>query len=217
MAAGDLIRLAWEAEHDGRARLRDALMTLAIAESTPDDPWAERCRARLVLERPDHYLARFATVSLALQDPRVVEATERLRVKYPESRVQSLLLRARAARGPYLGRVESLEAMIDDLAGPTAAEAENVRRDAAQPTRGPTRVAKAGRSVALALAYPPMTAGWEPSPARYRQRTLFVGGDETVSEPPLEDVPTYYLTVLLAIAFLLASVEPSSEGGTRRG
>jgi hypothetical protein len=216
MAAGDLIRLAWEAEHDGRARLRDALMTLAIAESTTDDPWAERCRARLVLERPDHYLARFATVARALEDPRVVEARDRLRLKYPDARIQSLLLRARAARGPYLGRVESLEAMIEDLAGPTA-EAENVRRDSAQPSRGPTRMGRAGRSVALALAYPPMTSEFEASPARARQRTFFADRDEVVSEPPVEDLPTYYLTVLLAIAFLLASVQPSGEDWTRRG
>ena len=30
MVTGDLLRLAWEAEHDGRNRLRDALLTLAF-------------------------------------------------------------------------------------------------------------------------------------------------------------------------------------------
>ena len=166
MVAGDLLRLAWEAEHDGRTRLRDSLMTLAIAESAPEDPWAERCRARLVLERPDHFFAHFATVGQALEDPRVLDARERLRVKYPPARVQSLLLRACARRGPYLGRVESLEAMIDDLAGQTA-EAENVRRDSAQPSRGPTRLGRAGRSVAFVAGLSADDgSGLEASPAR---------------------------------------------------
>ncbi len=75
MDASDLLRLAWEADHDGRTRLRDSLMTLAVAESRPSDIWAERCRARLVADRPDHFFARFPTVALALEDSRVVEAT----------------------------------------------------------------------------------------------------------------------------------------------
>ena len=44
-----LLRLAWLAEVEGRPRLRDAVMTLAVAESGPGDAvLAERCRRKLV-------------------------------------------------------------------------------------------------------------------------------------------------------------------------
>ncbi len=205
MEVGDLLRLAWEAEHDGRTRLRDTLMTLAVAESEPGDAWAERCRNRLVLDRPDHFFGHFSTVPQALQDPRVIEARQRLRVKYPEARVQWLLLKARAARGPYLGRAESLDAMIEDLAG-TMAEAENVRRDAAQLARGPIHRHRASRPLAFLRSYPSVATGLEEVPARAKQRTFRDWG-ETVPEPPIDDFALYYLTVLLAIAFLLATVQ----------
>jgi hypothetical protein len=205
MDAGDVLRLAWEADHDGRARLRDSLLTLAVAESQPSDTWAERCRNRLIQDRPDHFFARFPTVSQALQNPRVIEARDRLRAKYPEARVHWLLLKARAARGPYLGRAESLDAMVEDLAGPIA-ELENVRLDAAQTSRGPMQLQRASRPLAWALSYPPMPSGLEVMSARQKRRT-YPTWEETVSEPPLEDFSTYYLTVLLAIAFLLATVQ----------
>jgi hypothetical protein len=207
MEPGDLIRLAWEADRDGRSRLRDGLLTLAVTGSTPADAWAERCRAKLVAGHPGHFLGSFASVAEALGDPRVVEATDRLRVKYPEVRVRSLLLRSRASRGPFLGRAESLDAMLEDLAGtPVTAEAENVRRDAPQGSRGPMQRARAGRSAVLSLAYPSMTEG-SSSPARQR----------TIDQPPDDaDIASFYLTVLLAIAALLASVQGTDEGRTRR-
>jgi hypothetical protein len=213
MDAGDLIRLAWEAEHDGRSRLRDALLTLAIAESSPGDAWVERCRARLIAERPDHYFGHFATITQALEDPRVVEARGRLRDKYPASRVKSLLLRARAGRGPYLGRVESLAAMIADLAGPVSEsepESENVRRHTAQESRGPIHRRRAGRPLAFALSQASIASGLE-APSVHSPRRIFPVGEATVSEPPLEDFPVYYLSVLLAIAFVLAAVQQSAE------
>ncbi len=205
MEAGDLIRLAWEAEHDGRVRLRDALMTLAVAEGDPEAPWAGRFRDRLVDIRPDHFLAAFPNVAGALQDPRVVEARDRLRLKYPPLRVQSLLLRARAARGPCLGRVESIEAMIEDLAGSVEAGAgtENVRKHAAEPSRGPTRWSRAGLPSPLMLAYssmgpgPSASADWPDA--------------ESEPESPNDSTSAFYLTVLLAIAFLLASVQDDSN------
>jgi hypothetical protein len=215
MDSADVLRLAWEAEHDGRTRLRDTLLTLAVAESKPGEAWAERCRTRLILDRPDHFFARFATVALALQNPRVIEARDRIRQKYPDARIQWLLLKARAARGPYLGRAESLEAMVEDLAGPMA-EAENVRRDNAQVSRGPTQRHLAPRPLAFAMAYPSVPTGLEQMAARSRRRTS-PHWEETVSEPPLEDFSTYYLTVLLAIAFLLASVQEASDGRSIRG
>jgi len=209
MDAGDVLRLAWEAEHDGRIRLRDSLLTLAVAESGPSDTWAERCRTRLIQDRPDHFFGRFSTVSLALQDPRVIDARDRLRAKYPEARIHWLLLKARAARGPYLGRPESLDAMIEDLAGPTA-EVENVRRDTAQPSRGPMKRHLAPRPLAFAMAYPSVLTGLEEMPGRSKRRT-YPAWEDTVSEPPLEDFSTYYLTVLLAIALLLATVQETGE------
>jgi hypothetical protein len=159
MAAEDLPRLAWEAEHDGRRSLRDALMTLAITESGPDDDWPERCRARLIADRPGHYLGEFATVGQALGDPRVITSRDRLRQKFPESRVRWLLLGAHAGRGPYTARIESLAAMIEDRAGPRA-EAENVRIDAPESTRGPRSRVRVSRPVAFSVAYPPLTR-WE--------------------------------------------------------
>jgi hypothetical protein len=210
MLAGDVLRLAWEAEHDGRTRLRDALLTLAVAESCPGDAWAERCRTRLVSDRPDHFFAHFATVARALEDPRVVDARDRLRLKYPPVRIEWLLLKARAARGPYLGRPESLDAMIEDLAGATA-EAENVRRDAAQPSRGPMHRQLAPRPLAFALAYPSIPTGLEERPDRPAYGTSPVE-DEAIPDPSSDDLPTYYLTVLLAIAILLASVQEAREG-----
>ena len=209
MAAGDLIRLAWEAEHDGRSRLRDSLLTLAVAESSGGDGWAERCRARLVSLRPDHFFAHFADLGHALEDPRVLEARERLRVKFPPARVQSLLLRARARRGPYLGRAESLEAMIEDLAGGPA-EAENVRLDAPQASRGPWNRHRVGRPLAWSLAYPTMSSGLEGPHGQARQQSFPSWGD-VVHEPPADDLATDYLAVLLAIAFLLATVQQSHE------
>ena len=205
MAAGDLLRLAWEAEHDGRAQLRDSLLTMAIVESGPGDAWAERCRTRLLADHPGHFLAKFPSVGLALVDDRVVQARERLRVKYPPAKVQSLLLRAGVRRGPYLGRVESLDAMLEDLAGPSA-EAENVRRDAPEPSRGPLVRRRIGRPVAFSLAYPSM-----------------IGPEFPVDEPsdpdaesPIEDFSLFYVTVLLGIAFLLASVQEHRESHATR-
>jgi hypothetical protein len=215
MVAGDLLRLAWEAEHDGRTTLRDALMTLAVAESEPGDAWAERCRARLVLDRPDHFFGQFSTVGQALADPRVVIARDRLRIKYPPARVGWMLLRASARRGPYLGRVESLEAMIEDLTSPPA-EAENVRRDAPQPPRGPLSRGRAARTLAWSLSYPPMASYQEGS--RWPSRPAMVPDwEEDTPALPGEDFSHYYLSVLLGIAFLLASVQPPPDSRPSRG
>ena len=215
MVAGDLIRLAWEAEHDGRSQLRDSLLTLAVIESLPGEVWAERCRARLVALRPDHFFAHFANIDEALGDPRVLEARERLRIKYPSARIQSLLLRAQARRGPYLGRLESTDAMIEDLAGGPL-EAENVRVDAAQTSRGPWNRHRVGRPLAWSLMYPTMSSGLEGPAGPVRQQT-FPAWEEVVHEPPDEDIANYYLTVLLAIAIFLATVleESGSQPGRR--
>jgi hypothetical protein len=214
MEAEDALRLAWEADHDGRPRLRDALMTLAVADSQPGDAWVDRCRARLIADRPDHFLSRFPTVGSALEDSRVVEARERLRAKYPPPKIRWLLLRAAASRGPFLGRVESLEALVDDLAGPPAEVVlENVRMDLPQPSRGPIQLQRASRPLAFALALPSAVPTGLEIPKRPAPR---FGGDwsESINEPPIEDFGTYYLTVLLAIAFLMGTLQ-ESDGKSR--
>jgi len=206
MVAEDCLRLAWEADRDGRRKLRDSLLTLAVLESGPGDPWAERCRARVVAERPGHYLGDYPNIRLALADFRVIEARERLRIKYPEARVLGLLLTARAARGPYLGRVESLESIVEDLAGP-AAVAENVRRDAAEVARGPLSARlRALRPAASGLASSG-GAGWsEPG----EPPTAGAGADRP------EDFAHFYLSVLIAIALLIAPTQPGWPGSSDR-
>jgi hypothetical protein len=208
MAAEDLLRLAWEADHDGRHALRDALMTLAITESSPEDDWPERCRTRLLAERPDHYLGGYSSVRQAQEDPRVIASRDRLRRKYPAERVRWLLLRARVARGTYTGRAESLQAMIEDLAG-LRAEADHVRVDAPEPVRGPLSRARVLRPVPYSLVYPPMTGGYDPAHA------------EPVAPRPLAPVESgsteeainrrfHYYSILFAIAMLLADL-PADE------
>jgi len=204
MVAEDCLRLAWEADRDDRRKLRDSVLTLAVVESGPDDAWGDRCRARLVAERPEHYLGRFPNVRSALADLRVLEARERLRSKYPEARVGGLLLMARAARGLYTGRAESIDAMIEDLAGP-AAEAENIRRDSAQSTRGPLVVARL-RSLTPVHASPADRGGpgWDgtvDSPAD--------AFDHQAGDRP--DLDHFYFSVLLAGAVLIATNGPASR------
>jgi hypothetical protein len=211
MAAEDLLRLAWEADHDGRHSLRDALLTLAITESGPGDGWPERCRARLLAERPGHYLGEYSSVRQALVDPRVIASRDRLRRKYPAERVGWLLLRAQAARGSSTGRLESLEAMIEDLAG-LRAEAENVRLDAPEPVRGPLSRSRVSRPVSFALAHPPRTVGnvlapFETASPRPHERI-----DVRSGEDPL-DRRFHYYSLIFAIAMLLAALPVEETDG----
>jgi hypothetical protein len=212
MAAEDLLRLAWEADHDGRHALRDALLTLAITESGPGDDWPERCRARLMTERPGHYLGDYSSVRQALKDPRVIASRDRLRRKYPAERVSWLLLRAQAARGTYTGRVESLGAMIEDLAGPRA-EAENVRLDAPEPVRGPLARVRVSKLVSFSLAYPPMT-GWNDQAIAEAESTQAPDRVEACSSQESIDRRFHYYSMLFAIAMLLAALPVDEEIST---
>ena len=108
MVPENLLRLAWEVDRGGRGRVRDSLLTLAVLESGPEDGWAERCRGRLIADRPEHFLAGFVSVREAQADSRVLDYRDRLRVKHPSVRVERLLFAREVIRGPYLGRVESL-------------------------------------------------------------------------------------------------------------
>lgn len=118
MMADDYLRLARQARRDGRGRLREAMLTLAVGASEPGDAWADRCRARLIADRPDHFLAAHPTAAHALADPRVDRALGRLRAQFPPTRIKWLRLRADAASGPFTGEPEPLATVIDELFGP---------------------------------------------------------------------------------------------------
>jgi len=199
MAAEDALRLAWEADHDGRRKLRDSLLTFALLESGPGDHWAERCRARLIAERPGYYLGGFASIRLAMADPRVVEARDRLRAKYPAARVLGLLLRARAGRGTFTGRAESLDAMLEDLVG-LPAGAENVRRDAAEVARGPLVRLRSPQPISSGLIGHKIST-WDDGPPKPPE------GE------PGDEIARFSLRVLFAIAMLLEAVRRDREPG----
>lgn len=113
----DLLRLAWRANADGRAGMRDALLTLAVAESGADDAvLAERCRKLLVAHRPDHCFAGPMPIGHALARPKVAETLRKLRFMYPPVRVRHLLLRGGAAGGPYTSPDLPLWRVLEDLA-----------------------------------------------------------------------------------------------------
>lgn len=180
-SAEDALRLAWRADRDGRAGMRDALLTLALAESGPDDAVAaERCRKFLVAGRPHHWLASFPTLGQALAHPRVAGEIRLFRAMYPPVRVRHLLRRSDVLLGPYTGRRVPRARILDDLFGP----------------RTP-RQAPAGDSPPSALPFATGSAG-------------------TVERPDdPEDLSVFYLTVLLAIAILLATVPAPAAQGTR--
>ncbi len=172
----DLVRLAWEADQEGRLSMRDALLTLTVTEGSRGLGGAvlgERFRRHLIAQRPDHWLASFPTVGQALGHPRVAAAVDRLRASYPAVRVQRLLLRAEAGRGPFRHPNRSLQRVIDDLLGNTQS---------------------VGATTSAALPFTNASGSNEPIPAEFL---------------------TYYLSVLLAIAILLASVLPASNQETR--
>ncbi len=67
-AIDDLLRLAWQAEWDGKPGLRDALLTLAVVDGgTENAVLAERCRRLLVARRPDHWFAVTPTLGQAIE------------------------------------------------------------------------------------------------------------------------------------------------------
>lgn len=184
MSAEHLLRLAWQAELDGRLGMRDALLTLAVAESGPEDAvLAERCRKQLITWRHDHWFASFPTMGQALCHPKVVDAVGRIRAMYPQVRVERLLMRAEALRGPYTGRARALPRLLDDLFGTRTTEESYspVERASALPFPGPS-----------------------PSGASASERI-----DDS------DGVLVFYLTVLLAIAILLASVVPPAAKETK--
>jgi hypothetical protein len=197
MSAEDLLRLAWQANRNGQPTLRDALMTLAVVESGPDEAvYASRCRRWLIAKRPDHWLTSFATLGQAVNHPRVVQAIERLRSSFPPARVRQLLFRDNVLRGPYQERSIPISLMVDDLLGTSVAghSAERV------PTAPISRGRETGSHEVPAL---PFSAP---------------GGDFSANAEAEDDAASLlvtYLTVLMAMAILLASVLPPSVKDSR--
>jgi hypothetical protein len=184
MPVDDILRLAWQAERDGRPGTRDALLMLAIAESGPGEAvLAERCRRRLISRDPGHWLASFPTFGQALGHPRVAGVVRQLRAIFPPVRVRRLLLRGDVKRGAYQGPGRPSPSLRDDLLGPSRGS----RRGRGRPDE-PSPVAEVP-----ALPFPPGS------------------GDATGPNTPLL---VFYLTILLAIAILLASVIPPSAHDT---
>ena len=120
----DLLRLALQADGEGRPGTRDALLTLAVAESFADDPTlSERCRSLLTARQPDHWFATSSTHALALGQSRVIHGLARLRAIFPPVRVERLLLRGNALRGPFSRRPLPLPQVLDALSVPPPAAA----------------------------------------------------------------------------------------------
>ncbi len=117
MSAQDDLRMAWVAERAGRLGTRDVLLTLAIASSGPEDEWVTRAWSRLISARPDHFFAAFPSLSQALDNPDVVKSVNKLRLSFPPSRIERLLVRSAVSSGKYTGKVIPLDLVIDDLVG----------------------------------------------------------------------------------------------------
>lgn len=223
MSANGHLRLAWQADCSGHPKLRDVMLTLALAESETTDPWVERCRTKLVRDRAGHFFSHFPTLADALGHDEVRKAVERLREKYPPARVEWLLLAGDSSRGRFTGRATSLAIVLHDLFG-TPAEAE-VRRDAPEPLRGPVARSRSTSPEAVSVA----------AAMSSRAGVLFPGGHSVVDAAPLgfggpvdqspgsapsgepsrsgvtsedESVSNYYLAVLFSMALLL-SLNPS--------
>jgi hypothetical protein len=195
MSAEDSLRLAWQAARDGRMGMRDALLTLAVAEKGPAEArWAARCWNLLVTTRADHLFARFATREQALADPRVAERLRLLRAVYPPTRVERLLDRAAMLRGTYTGRRVSLPVVIEELFGPQGPRRE---RSASTTQKAP----------GLPLeSRPPLLKRPGPAPTSPQ-----VTSDRRESAERDEALPAFYLAVLLAIAMLLATTLKASD------
>jgi hypothetical protein len=213
MAVDDLLHMAWHAQRDGRRPLREAMLTLAIGASDPGDVWAERCRARLLTERPGHFLGAQPTLSATLADQRVAAALNKLRGQYPPGRVSWLRFRAELEAGPYSGEVEPLAKVLDTLIGPPA-EAD-VRRDAPELARGPLATARARVAVAARDSFA-WSAAEEGETGEFcvdppSEESSFDAADSRDNEA----FAGFYMAVLLAIALLMAAVERERDNGRR--
>jgi hypothetical protein len=143
--------------------------------------------------RADHIYARFPTLEKALADERVAGVVVRLRAVYPPMRVQRLLERAAVLRGTYTGRKPSLPVLLDELLG----------TEESRPRRLP--------DASLPAPYLPREAQGAVS-----KRSAKAAVAAESREPLDPDIHTFYLTVLLAIAMLLATTQRASGQGSNR-
>jgi len=189
----DLLRLAWQVGGEGKPGTRDALLTLAVAESSPGDAvLAERCRRLLVARQPGHWFASTVTVGQALTHPRVADALTKLKAMFPPVRVQRLLLRFDAAHGPYTGGPTPLGRVLQGL---------SLAPD--EPSVAPSR---------------PAERAGEPATPRPLPRALPFPGVATPADPD-GSLGALYLAVLLALAVLLDGViarQPSASASDTR-
>ncbi|HEV3165191.1 MAG TPA: hypothetical protein VGZ22_14285 [Isosphaeraceae bacterium] len=200
MAVEGELRLAWQAARDGRSGMRDALLTLAVADSGPADAvWADRAWKRLIAGRSDHLFARFASREQALAHPEVAARLSRIRAVFPPARVQRLLERAEVIRGTYTGRRTSLAVVVEELVGTD----ESLARTQARPPIAATK--------ASPVSLDPLGSRGAKLPAASTPATAQAKTDDTEAGVLL----TLYLTVLLAIAILLASTLKATEHGTK--
>ncbi len=145
MAVENLLRLAWQADRDGRAGRRDTLLSLAVSEAPAQAPWLAACRRRLIRSRPEHPFGAFPTVAAALADPRVSRTLAKLRDAYPPGRVRHLLGRDAVRCGAFPGREPSLAVLLSDLfptptrSAPHRPTARAVPAPTSAPTGSPVR------------------------------------------------------------------------------
>jgi hypothetical protein len=190
----DLLRLAWQVAGEGKPGTRDALLTLAVAESGIDDAvLAERCRKLLVGHRPDHWFASAVLLSQALDRAPVSEVLAKLRAMFPPVRVRHLLMLGDSRRGPYTGQSVPLTRIIEDLAP--------------LPRPIPTRNRASARASTSAHALP--FPGAVPASAKAADTSR---SDEAVPDAALVAL---YGSVLLAMAMLLKVVIESTAHDTK--
>lgn len=210
------LRLAWDAERDGRPGRRDVLLTLALASAGPEDAWwAARCRDRLVASHPDHIIAPYATLAEALEDPRVASAIRGLRQAFPPCRIESLILRSDARRGPYLGPTSSVRLIIGDLFGPVLPAGS--RRDSAAEPPAPVILARAMHLARAHVTADPRAGlsrtfpAWCPPEASSHEVPAAESPAPATSDASLEDIRATYLAFLVGIALLLSTTLRESE------
>ena len=117
MSTEDYLRMAWVAERSGHPGTRDVLLTLAIASSSPEDAWVSQAWSCLLGARPNHFLAGFPSLSIALENPNIVKSLDKLRLSFPPLRIERLLFRAAVSSGKYVKEKIPLTLVIYDLVG----------------------------------------------------------------------------------------------------
>ena len=99
--AVDALRLSWRYARDGQSGLRDLFLTLAVAESGLNEAvWAEQCRRWLGRTRPGHPFGKYPTIGASLADPRFADELERLKNRFPPSRIRWLVEHAESQETP---------------------------------------------------------------------------------------------------------------------